>query len=363
MFSSEQCRGVSLMKHLKLILLTIFFIIPLTLFSQDEARLLRFPDIHDNQVVFVYAGDLWTVNSNGGTARKLTAHDGYQLLPKFSPDGQQIAFTAKYDGNDNLFVIPAEGGEPEQLTFLQPPASLSERSGPENMMLEWYPDSQNILFMSRRYTFHTWFGELFKISTEGGTPEKIQLPKGGLTSFSPDGSQIAYNRKFRNFRTWKRYTGGLAQDIWIYDFENNSSEQITDWVGTDTEPMWVGNKIYFTSDRPSERNPEQREPGTANIWEYDISTGEFTQRTFFTEFDVRWASAGITKLVFENAGYLYTLDVSRSDTQPEKLSITVPGDRRLTYPNWEDTKSLISTFNVAPTGKRAVFEARGEVFT
>lgn len=189
------------------------------------------------------------------------------------------------------------------------------------------------------------------------------MPKGGLTSFSPDGSKIAYNRKFRNFRTWKRYTGGLAQDIWIYDFIKDTTIQITDWIGTDTDPMWIGNKIYFTSDRPSVKNPDQEKPGRANIWEYDLKSGKFAQRTFFTDYDVKWASAGIKQLIFENGGYLYTLDITHAGTEPHKLSITMPGDRLLTRPEWEKTKNLVSTFNLAPTGKRAVFEARGDIYT
>ena len=332
-------------------------------FAENEGRLLRFPDIHQDQVVFSYSGDLWTVSSEGGTARRLTTHDGYELMPKFSPDGKWIAFTGKYDGNDNVFVIPAEGGEPRQLTYLQAPTHLSERSGPENMVLEWYPDSERILFMSRRYTYHTWFGQLYSVSIDGGIPEQLRLPKGGLTSFHSSGEKIAYNRNFRNFRTWKRYTGGLAQDIWIYNFTEDTTIQVTDWVGTDTEPAWIGEKILFTSDRPPSENSDQKEPGKMNIWEYDTSTEEFAQRTFFKEWDVKWASGGPEQIVFENAGYLYVMNAAEADAEPQKLTVQIPGDRRFTLPGWEDTKNLISTFNVAPTGKRAVFEARGDIYT
>lgn len=341
----------------------IALLLPLFLFAQQEGRLLRFPDVHQDQVVFMYGGDLWTVSTSGGIARKLTSHKGLEILPKFSPDGKWIAFTGQYDGNDQVYVIPSEGGVPKQLTYLQPPEHLSERSGPENMVLNWYPDSKHVLFMSRRYTFHTWFGQLYSISIDGGMPEQLALPKGGLTSFNSTGEKIAYNRKFRNFRTWKRYTGGLAQDIWVYDFPNNTIQQITDWVGTDTDPMWVADKIYFTSDRPSSKHPDQKAPGRANIWEYDLKTKQFTQRTFFTKYDVKWASAGENKLVFENGGYLYLLDITQQNSEPQKLAVTMPGDRNLTRPSWEETKKLVSTFNVAPTGNRAVFEARGDIYT
>jgi len=349
-------------KHL-LSFIMLFVCLPVALMAQQEGRLLRFPDIYQNQVVFMYGGDLWTVDASGGTARKLTSHPGLEIMPRFSPDGKWIAFTGQYDGNFNLYRIPAEGGEPTQLTFLQPPEEFSYRHGPENMILDWYPDSKFILFLSRRYTWHDWFGNLFSVSINGGTPEKLSLLKGGLASFNADGTKIAYNRKFRNFRTWKRYTGGLAQDIWIYDFTNNTTTRVTDWVGTDTEPNWIGDKIYFTSDRPSEKHPDQKAPGRANIWEYDLNTKQFKQRTFFEDYDVKWASAGKTKLIFENGGYLYTLDITREDTEPQKLTIMLPGDRLLTRPGWENTQKMITTYNLAPTGNRALFEARGDIYT
>ena len=340
----------------------VLFLIPLALQAADEGRLLRFPDIHGDNIVFMYGGDLWTVSADGGTARKLTTHAGLELLPKYSPDGQWIAFTGQYDGKDNVYLIPSEGGEPTQLTYIQP-FQLSERHGPENMVLDWHPEGNEIVFMSRRHTYHTWFGHLYSVSIEGQTPQPLRIPKGGLTSFNGDGSKIAYNRKMRNFRTWKRYTGGLAQDIWIYDFQKDTVDQITHWVGTDTDPMWIGDKIFFTSDRPASNKPEQKAPGTMNVWEYDLTNDQFTQRTFFEEYDVRWASAGSDKIIFENGGYLYTLDITKPNTEPQKLTIMIPGDRRLALPAWEETKDLIGTYNAAPTGKRAVFAARGDIYT
>ena len=196
--------------------------------EMTEGRLMRFPDIYKDKIVFSYGGDLWLGSTSGGAARRITSHPGLELFPKFSPDGKWIAFSAQYDGNFNVYVIPSEGGEPKQLTFLPDVVSMPERMGPNNMVITWFPDSKRILFLSRRDTYNDWFGRLFSVSIDGGLPERLALDKGGLTSFLPDGTKIAYNRIFRNFRTWKRYMGGMAQDIAIYDFKNNTYERITD---------------------------------------------------------------------------------------------------------------------------------------
>src|SRR5208283_5261833 len=214
-----------------------------------EGRLMRFPDIHGDRIVFSYGGDLWLVPTAGGVARRITTHPGLELFPKFSPDGKTIAFTGQYDGNFDVYTIPAEGGEPKQLTFLPVAVHEAERMGVEDEVINWMPDGKRILFLSRRDTFNGWFGRLFTVPVDGGLPERLPIDKGGLTSFSPDGERIAYNRIFRNFRTWKRYTGGMAQKIAIYNFKTNAYEQIGNYEGTDTFPMWHGDTIYFASDR------------------------------------------------------------------------------------------------------------------
>ena len=163
---------------------------------KSEGRLMRFPDIYKDKIVFSYAGDLWLVSSAGGEARRITSSPGLELFPKFSPDGKWIAFTGQYDGNFNVYVMPAEGGQPRQMTYLPDTGSVPERMGPNNMVITWFPDSKRILFLSRRDTYNTWFGRLFSISVEGGLPERLPIDKGGLTSFSPDGNRIAYNRIF-----------------------------------------------------------------------------------------------------------------------------------------------------------------------
>ena len=324
-------------------------------FAQEvtEGRLMRFPDVYKDKVVFSYGGDLWLASTSGGVARRITSHPGLELFPKFSPDGRWIAFSAQYDGNFNVYVIPSEGGEPKQLTFLPDPVSMPERMGPNNMVITWFPDSKRILFLSRRDTFNDWFGRLFSVSVEGSLPVRLPIDKGGLTSFSPDGTKIAYNRIFRNFRTWKRYKGGMAQDISIYDFKNNTYERITDYPGTDTYPMWHGDTIYFGSDR----GPEQR----INLYSYSLKSKQTRQLTNFKDYDVNWPSLGPDSIVFENGGFLYLFDLKTEKAR--KLTIDLAGDRPLARKHWAAVGHLITDFDISPEGKRAVFSARGDIFT
>src|SRR5579862_9260986 len=249
----RQVEGRFMIRVIRPLILAIILVAPLAISAEmPEGRLMRFADIYKDKIAFSYAGDIWLVNASGGEARRITTDPGLELFPKFSPDGKWIAFTAQYDGNFNVYVMPAEGGQPKQLTFETDAAAVPERMGPNNQVITWLPDSQSILFLSRRDTFNDWFGRLFTIRIDGGLPVRLPIDKGGLTSFSPDGTKIAYNRIFRNFRTWKRYTGGMHQQISIYDFKANTYEQITNDPGTDTYPMWHGDTIYFGSDRGAE---------------------------------------------------------------------------------------------------------------
>ena len=320
----------------------------------QEGRLLRFPDIHGDKVAFMYGGDIWLASTSGGVARRITEHQGRELFPKFSPDGKWIAFTGQYDGNFNVYVMPAEGGQPKQLTFYQGSAQpLSDRMGIHNEVVTWTPDSKRIVFLSRRTAENGWVKRPFSVSIDGGLPEPFQMDQGGLLSYSPDGSKIAYNIIFRNFRTWKRYTGGLAQSITIYDLKSNTSSDIphTDW--TDTFPMWHENTVYFSSDRGPEHH--------FNLYSYDVGSKQVEQLTHFNDWDVMWPSLGPNAIIFENAGYLYTFDFQSK--QPKKLSISVPADRTQAMKRWDTVSKLVTDFDIAPDGKRAVFAARGDVFT
>ncbi|HVO81991.1 MAG TPA: hypothetical protein VMT28_14745, partial [Terriglobales bacterium] len=193
--------------------------------EMQEGRLLRFPDIHKDKIAFMYGGDLWLVPSSGGVARRITTHPGRELFPKFSPDGKWIAFTGQYDGKFNVYVMPADGGQPKQLTFYQGSAQpLSDRMGIHNEVINWTPDSKRIVFLSRADASNGWTKRPFTVSVDGGLPTPLPMDQGGLLSYSADGSKIAYNIIFRNFRQWKRYTGGLAQEISIYDLKTNTME-------------------------------------------------------------------------------------------------------------------------------------------
>ena len=250
--------------------------------EMQEGRLLRFPDICKDKIAFMYGGDLWVASSAGGTARRITTHPGRELFPKFSPDGKWLAFTGQYDGNFNVYVMPSDGGQPKQLTFFQGSAQpLSDRMGILNEVVGWTPDGKSVVFLSRRDASNGWTKRPYTVSVEGGMAQPMPMDEGGLLSFSADGSKVAYNRIFRNFRQWKRYTGGLAQDITIYDIKNNAVDAViphTDY--TDTFPMWHGNTIYFTSDR----GPEHR----LNLYSYDQTSKQVEQLTKFDEFDVMW---------------------------------------------------------------------------
>ncbi len=326
-------------------------------FSQQpqEGRLLRFPDVRGDKVAFVYGGDIWLASTSGGAARRVTTHPGRELFPKFSPDGKWLAFTGQYDGNFNVYVMSADGGQPRQLTYYQGAAAqLNDRMGIHNEVINWTPDSKRIVFLSRRDASNGWTKRQFTVSIDGGLPEPLPMDQGGLTSFNSDGTKIAYNRIFRNFRTWKRYTGGLAQDIYIYDIKNNVfEEKIPHTDYTDTFPMWHGNTVYFTSDRGAEHR--------FNIYSFDLGSKQVEQLTHFTDFDVMWPSLGDTSIIFENGGYLYLFDLTSH--QPTKLSITLPGERDLAMKHWTSVSKLITDFDIAPDGKRAVFAARGDVFT
>ena len=325
-------------------------------FGQElqEGRLMRFPDVYKDRVAFVYGGDLWLASTSGGVARRITSHPGRELFPKFSPDGKWIAFTGQYDGNFNVYVVPSDGGQPKQLTFYQGSAQqLSDRMGIHDEVINWTPDGKRVVFLSRRDASNGWIKRPFTISVDGGLPEPLPMDQGGLLSYSADGSKIAYNMIFRNFRQWKRYTGGLAQAITIYDLKHSTSEDLPHTEYTDTFPMWHGNVIYFSSDRGPEHH--------LNLYSYDLVSKQVAQLTQFSDWDVMWPSLGPDAIVFENAGYLYTYDFQ--SRQPKKLSISMPSDRTQAMKHWDNVSKLVTDFDLAPDGKRAVFAARGDVFT
>jgi tricorn protease len=318
--------------------------------TAPEARLLRFPDIHGDTIVFSHGGDLWSVRASGGLARRLTTGEGLEIFPRFSPDGKWIAFTGHYDGSSDVFVIPASGGEPRRLTWY-PSRDLPDRMGFDNMVLGWTPDGR-VLFRGLRGPIGGFIGEPYVVSPGGGPVERFPLPEAGFISFAPDGRRVAYTRIFRDFRPWKRYQGGMAQDVWIYDLASRVLERVTDWRGTDTQPMWIGDAIYFLSDRQDWR---------VNLWRYHVPSKTTTRITDFKEYDVKWAHAGTGKIVFENGGDLYLLDPK--DGVSRKVRVFLPDDQRYARPRWVKVAERITDAALGPDGRRAVFTARGDVFT
>jgi tricorn protease len=339
---------------MKKLTITLTFMLMLgILMAQDEARLMRFPAIHGNQVVFTYAGDLYTVDKAGGLARKLTNDEnGYEMFARFSPDGKQIAFTGQYDGNTEVFLIPAEGGTPKRLTFTATLGrdDISDRMGPNNIVMTW-KDNENIVFRSRKQTFNDFKGQLFLANIKGGLPEELPLPCGGFCSYSPDQSKLAYNRVFREFRTWKYYKGGMADDIWIYDFKTKQTEQVTSNIFQDMFPMWSGDKIYFVSER--ER--------PTNLYSYDLKTKETKKVTDFKEFDVKFPSMGNNAIAFENGGFIYTFDLATQSTR--KVTVRIANDFITGRDQMKDASKFINTFSLSPDGKRIALGARGDIWT
>lgn len=306
-----------------------------------DMRMLRMPDIHGNRVVFVYGGNLWTVAATGGEARRLTSAIGFETMPKFSPDGTQIAFSGEYDGNNDVYVMPSDGGEPTRLTYH--PAW--------DRVLDWQPDGQSIRFLSPRDHWGGFSVPMWTIPAAGGFETKLPFSEGGLSSYSPDGKKLAFNRQIVENRTWKRYKGGMAQDIWIHDFAAGKTERLTDWVGADNFPMWSGDTIYFTSDRT----------GRLQIWAHNVRTGEERQITRHEEYDVKWPSLGPGAIVYENGGWLWVLDLNSEQTR--RIKVAVHDDRVLARAAIRDVGERIESFSLAPDAKRAAFTARGDVFT
>ncbi len=319
--------------------------------GQREARLLRFPDIHGDRIVFVYAGDIWIVPAEGGVAHRLTTHEGLELFPKFSPDGLWIAFSAEYGGNRQVYVMPAAGGTPRQLTFYNDVGAMPPRGGWDYWVLDWTPDGKKILFRANRLPWSERMGRPYLVPVDGGMEEPLPVPESGGGMFSPDGTKLVYAPIDREFRTWKRYRGGRAQDIWIYDLAAGTAEPITDFEGTDNQPMWVDDTIYFTSDR--ER--------TLNLYAYDPATRATRKVTHHDDFDVLWPAAGQDAIVYECGGYLYRFDPESE--RSERVPVRLTGDYLLTRPGYRNVQEQISDSGLSPSGKRAVFTARGEVFT
>jgi tricorn protease len=332
------------------LLLTVLFL-PLASRAAGT-KLLRFPNVRHDRIVFSYAGDLWTVGTQGGTATRLTSNPGLKLFAKFSPDGRHIAFTAQYSGDEQVYVMPSGGGAPRQLTFYPAPGPRAERWGYDNQVYGWTPDGAAVLFRSARDGYMLTDSKLYTVPLDGGAAAPLPMPMSGAGCYSPDGKKIVYSPLWRDFRSEKRYQGGWANDLYIFDLVNPSLVQVTNDPRTDRDPMWIGDAIYFNSDRT----------GTFNLYRYDIATKQTRQLTHYKDWDVRWPSADAEgQIVYESNGELHIFD-TRGD-QDRALVILVPADITTTRPQPVNAADYVESSAISPGGERLALVARGDVFT
>ena len=315
-----------------------------------EARLMRFPATNGTEVTFSYAGDLYRVSIHGGTAQRLTAHDGYEAFARYSPDGRQLAFTGQYDGNTEVYVMPAAGGTPRRVTYTasNPRDDWGDRMGPNNITMTWTPDGKGIIYRNR--IGDGFDGQLWQAPIDGGMAKQLPVPEGGFCSYSPDGQKLAYNRVMREFRTWKYYRGGMADDIWIWDMQAETITNVSNNVAQDIFPMWIGDEIYYISDRDK----------TMNIFVYNTATGATSKVTNYTDYDVKFPSCGGGVVVFEKGGYLYKLDPKTKQVQQIRVELDDEGTWARTA--LREVKDFVTNAHLAPDGNRMVVTARGEVF-
>jgi len=343
----------AVLRTLCLLALTLVFVPALAAAEEGPTQLLRFPDLHGGKVVFTYAGDLWLASADGGTARRLTSHPGLELFGKFSPDGEWIAFTGQYDGDEQVYVMPAEGGEPRQLTFYPAQGPLAPRWGYDHQVYGWAPDGSAVLFRSLRDGWDLSDAGLYTVAVEGGNPRRLPMPESGGGDLSPEGDRVVYSPLFRDFRHWKRYEGGWAQDLYVFDLESHEARQITDHPRSDRDPMWIGSKIYFSSDRT----------GTLNLYAYDLESGATEQLTEFDTWDLRWPSADKAgeRIVFELAGELQIYEAASGEAR--QIAIRVPDEGLASRPSRVSAENAIGGIGLSPHGERVLFAARGDIFT
>ncbi len=328
------------MKAIKLIVQLMMFMLVITLSAFGGNQMMRFPDIYKNQIVFSSGEDLWTVSADGGVASRLTLDDGQERYPRFSPDGKLIAFTGEIDGNSDVFIMNNQGGDIQRLTF-HPGA---------DEVIGWHPVKNKVIFSSGRNSTSR-YAKLFLISPDGTGIEEMIMYDAARGSFSPDGSKIAYNKTSRENRTWKRYQGGRAQEIYIYDLKTNDEKNVTNFMGTDRMPMWIGNKVFYTSDKDR----------VLNIHSYDVESGKTEQLTFHKEFDIRRPESDNENIVYELGGKIWKYNLAENKTAEVKIEIL--SDAPETRPYVQNVSNMIQGFDLSPSGKRALINARGEIFS
>ncbi len=328
------------MKKSIFLLLLLFFTLPL--FASKEARFMRYPDVNKDKIIFTYEGDLWESSLTGGIARRLTNAPGYEFAAKYSPDGKFIAFTASYDGSQNVYLMPTGGGEIKRLTYS--PGGVQT--------LAWTPDGKKIIFRSMMDNYIGRDPALYSIGVDGNNPEKLPVDRGRLCSFSADGTKMLYTRKGDEEYYWKRYKGGRYVDIWLYDFQKNSFRAITDYVGKNAYPMWVKNKMYFTSDRGSD--------GITNIYSQELDAKNVVQITKYSDFDVMQPSTDGKNIVFCQNGYLSILNTETNEVN--KISVYCQSDNIQLRTRYINPKDYIQSASVSNDISKLVIEARGDIY-
>lgn len=310
--------------------------------APEGTRLLRTPTVSPTQIAFAYANNIWSVDRAGGVARRLTSFQGLTTNPHFSPDGKWIAFSGQYAGNTDVYVLPAEGGEPRRLTW---------HPGSDDVQ-GWAPDGKAIVFASSRATWAPSGAPRFwTVPVEGGVEAPMTLPRAYQGKISPDGSHVAYRMNSSWDEERRNYRGGQNRPIWIVDLKTYDLVSPPWTTSKDVDPVWVGDVVYFLSDRD----------GVMNVWSFDTKSKKLTQQTKFKDYDVKTMDSGAGSVVFEQAGYVHELD-PKSGTE-HIVPITASGDFPWMMPRWEDVTARMTNLALSPTGKRVAVEARGEVFT
>jgi len=311
--------------------------------NTEDTRMMSEPAISDNHIAFVYANDLWVADRDGSHPRRLTVDEGIESRPRFSPDGKMIAFSAEYDGNTDVFILPVEGGIPQRLT--------------------WHPygdycagftvDGTSVLFLSQRQVHTRRFAQLFTVPVGGGYPEQLVIPNAYHACYSPDGSKMVYSPLSDRFRQWKNYRGGTISRLWIFDFDDHSKVEIPKPEGgcNDVFPMWIGDRIWFLSDRN----------GEFNLFSYDINSQDIEQHTGYDDFPILGASHHGDEIIFEQAGYLHTFDTGSDEA--EKLTVGIATDLQELRPRYVKGDRYLRWGDISPTGARAIFDFRGEIIT
>lgn len=310
--------------------------------AQISAKLMQYPDVSDTQITFVYGDDVWITSKSGGIANRLSSPDGAESFPRFSPDGSMIAYTANYHGNSDVYVINTNGGIPKRLTY----------HGMFDRVLGWSPDGKSVLFASSRESGRQRYSQFYTVSIKNLKIDKLPIPYGEYASLSPDGKKIAYTDRSRVHRNWKRYRGGTAPDITVFNLTTFKSENITNNMANDELPMWIGNDIYYMSDNgPNKRN---------NLWKYDSASKSNTQLTEFKDFDITYPESSSEDIVFEAGGELYLYNLSSGKT--ETINIQIISDQKALIPQQKKVANFMQSATLSPKGNRVIVEARGELF-